>query len=243
MIRSILFQALYWLTSIFFGVLAAPLLLLPTRGPMMGWIRLYTRAMTFWMRHVAGVKVTVRGRENIPDGPCIIAAKHQSAFETFLFPALRSDAVFVIKKELLRAPLVGWYLSRAGQIAIDRAANAAAIRQMLAAAKERTEEGLALVIFPEGTRVPFGATAPIRPGVAALYMHLGLPVVPVTLDSGLYWPRNSFLRRRGTVQVRFGAAIAPGLKRRAFEERLAAALAEPPLPLAGTRPPKEAEAK
>ena len=180
-----------------------------------------------WLnRVIVGMDYRLEGA--LPPGPVLIAAKHQSAFETFLFPAIRPDVVFVIKRELLRAPVVGWYLSRAGQIAIDRTANAAALRQMLSEAKARVDDGLTLIIFPEGTRVAAGESAPVRPGVSALYSQLGLPVVPVSLDSGLYWPRKSFLRKAGTVRICIGAPIAPGLKRREFERVLGEALVLPP---------------
>lgn len=224
-IRSLLFHLCFFSVTAVMAIAGLPLLAGPRR-----WSRCigtaWSRAVLWLNRVIVGMDYQLEGE--LPPGPVLIAAKHQSAFETFLFPALRRDVVFVIKQELLRAPVVGWYLSRAGQIAINRAANAAALRQMLGAAKERVEDGLTLIIFPEGTRVAAGASAPIRPGVSALYSQLGLPVVPVALDSGLYWPRKSFLRRSGTIRVCIGAPIGPGLNRRAFEKKLGEALVLPP---------------
>lgn len=223
-IRSFCYHLCFFAATAVLAVVGLPLLAGPRRWSR-GMGTAWGRTVLWLNRVIIGLDYRIEGE--LPPGPVLIAAKHQSAFETFLFPALGGGAVFVLKQELLRVPLVGWYLTRAGQIAIDRAANAAALRQMLAAAKERVGEGLSLIIFPEGTRVAYGQSAPILPGVSALYLHLGLPAVPVTLDSGLYWPRKSFLRRPGTINIRFGTPIEAGLKRREFEERLAAALAQP----------------
>lgn len=225
-IRSFFFHLCFFSITTVMAIAGLPLL----AGP-----RHWSRAMgTAWARAVLWLNRVIIGMDyrlegQWPPGPVLIAAKHQSAFETFLFPALRREVVFVIKQELLRVPVVGWYLSRAGHIAINRAANTAALRQMLGKAKERVDEGLTLIIFPEGTRVAAGESAPIRPGVSALYSQLGLPVVPVALDSGLYWARKSFLRKPGTVRVCIGTPIAPGLKRREFEQKLGEALVLPPL--------------
>ncbi len=229
-IRSFVFHVCFFCVTVVLAIAGLPLLAGPRRwSRWMGTV--WSRAVLWLARVIAGLNYRLDG--DLPGGPVLIAAKHQSAFETFLFPAIRPDAVFVIKQELLRLPVVGWYLSRAGQIAIDRAANTAALRQMLAQAKERTGAGLSLVIFPEGTRVAPGESAPIRPGVSALYSQMGLPVVPVALDSGRYWARNSFLRRPGTIHVHFGQPIEPGLKRRDFEQKLGEALNTLPARLRG----------
>ncbi len=219
--RSLCFHICFYAVTAVVAVGGLPLLLGPRH-----WSRrvgtIWSRAVLWLCRVIVGLDYRLTGE--LPPGPVLIAAKHQSAFETFLFPAIRPDAVFVVKHELLRVPVVGWYLSRAGQIAINRSANAAALRKMLAEARARVAEGLSLIIFPEGTRVAVGQSAPIRPGVTAIYKQLGLPVVPVTLDSGRYWGRNSFLRYPGTIRVHFGPPIEPGLNRRAFQQRLEAAL-------------------
>jgi 1-acyl-sn-glycerol-3-phosphate acyltransferase len=223
-IRSFCYHVCFFCVTLVMAIAGLPLLAGPRRWSR--WLGMaWSRAVLWLSRAIIGLNYRLEGE--LPDGPVLIAAKHQSAFETFLFPAIRPDAVFVIKQELLRLPLVGWYLSRAGQIAIDRSANTAALRHMLAQAKERAGEGLSVVIFPEGTRVAVGESAPIRPGVSALYSQLGLPVVPVALDSGKFWARNSFLRRPGTIHVQFGPPIAPGLKRRDFERQLGEALNRP----------------
>ncbi|MCA8928823.1 MAG: 1-acyl-sn-glycerol-3-phosphate acyltransferase [Alphaproteobacteria bacterium] len=224
-LRSLAFHAGFVLITALLGLAALPALAGPPR-----WSRavgsVWSRLVLAWVRRSAGLTWRIEG--TLPPGPIVIAAKHQSAFETYLFPAIRPDAVFVLKRELLRVPLVGWYLARSGQIAIDRQAGMAAMRQMLAAARKRIGAGLGLVIFPEGTRVAPGRMAPLHPGVRALYTTLDVPVVPVTLDSGHYWARNSFLRRPGCVRVVVRPALPPGLNRRDFDAALRQALAEPP---------------
>ena len=225
-VRSFCYHACFLCLTVVMAIAGLPLLAGPGR-----WSRwmgtTWSRGVLWLSRVIVGMDYRLEGK--LPDGPVLIAAKHQSAFETYLFPAIRPVAVFVIKKELLRLPLLGWYLTRAGQIAIDRSANTSALRQMLTQAKQRTGQGLSLIIFPEGTRVAVGQSAPIRPGVSALYTQLDVPVVPVALDSGKYWARNSFLRRPGTIHVRFGEPIQPGLRRREFEQRLGEGLNPPPV--------------
>jgi 1-acyl-sn-glycerol-3-phosphate acyltransferase len=229
-VRSLCYHAAFFAMTAALALAGLPLLAGPRRWSR--WLgAVWSRAVLWLAATIVGLRFTVDGI--LPAGPVLIAAKHQSAFETFLFPALRPGSVFVIKRELLRLPFVGWYLARAGQIAIDRTAGPAALRRMLTVARERQVEGLTLVIFPEGTRVAPGVSAAIKPGVLALYGQLNLPVVPVTLDSGRYWPRASFLRRPGTIQVRFGSPIPPGLARRVFQQRLAAALDAAPAAVPG----------
>jgi 1-acyl-sn-glycerol-3-phosphate acyltransferase len=127
---------------------------------------------------------------------------------------------FVLKRELLSIPLFGWYLRKVGMIAVDRAAGASALRNMARQASEAFAEGRSILIFPEGTRVPPGESRPYHPGVAALYTQLKVPVVPVALNSGLFWGRRSFVKRPGTVTVQFLPPIPPGLDRKAFMREL-----------------------
>ena len=146
--------------------------------------------------------------------------KHQSAWETFATPVLFDDAASVIKRELAWVPFYGWYTMKAGSIAIDRGAGARALRRMLAAAARAKAQGRSIAIFPEGTRGAVGETRPYLPGVAALYQYLDLPLVPVALNSGLFWKRRGFLRRPGTVLIEILPAIPPGLERHAMMEKL-----------------------
>lgn len=232
MLRSLAFHAGFILLTTAMGIGALPALLGPpawSRGVGSVW----SRCVLAWSRWTVGITWRIEGQ--LPPGPVIIAAKHQSAFETFLFPAIRPDAVFVLKRELLRVPLVGWYLRRSGQIAIDRQAGAKALRLMLDTARERLADGLSVIIFPEGTRVAPGTSRPLHPGVRALYKAVDVPIVPVTLDSGHFWPRNSFLRRAGCVRIVVRPPLPAGLGRAEFDAALKAALAE--LPAQQKEPP------
>lgn len=226
-LRSLSFHAGYVLGTLLIGIGGLPALAGPPSWPRaVGtfWSRFVLR----WARWTVGITWRIEGA--LPPGPVVIASKHQSAFETYLFPDIRPDAVFVLKRELLWVPFVGWYLARSGQIAVDRQAGARAMRQMLAAARQRVAAGLSLIIFPEGTRVAPGRIVPLHSGVRALYGGLNVPVVPVTLDSGHYWPRNSFLRRPGCIRIVIRPPIPAGLNRAAFDAALQAALTELPAP-------------
>lgn len=173
---------------------------------------------------IAGVRHRVVGREHLPAGPVMLAIKHQSAWETIALNLVLRDPAFVLKQELTRIPVFGWLLRRAGMIAVDRDGGAAALRGMVAAARARLAEGRPIVIFPEGTRVPPGERRPYHPGVAALYGALDVPVVPVALDSGRFWPRRDMRMAGGTITLAFLPPIAPGLARRAFAGTLESAI-------------------
>jgi 1-acyl-sn-glycerol-3-phosphate acyltransferase len=203
-------------------------------------VRVWAHYMRWSLRVLLGVDDRFVGLRNIPDGPCILAVKHQAEWETFVLHLLRRDLVFVLKKELLTIPVWGFYAKIAGNIGVDRTAGASALRKMAQDAKAAVEAGRSVVIFPEGTRTPPGESGRYHPGVAALYQSLGVPVVPVALNSGLYWPRGGRARGRGTIVVEFLPPIEPGLDRRAFMTRLqsdietasARLLAAPPPPAA-----------
>jgi 1-acyl-sn-glycerol-3-phosphate acyltransferase len=219
LLRSALFNLAFYLWTILMLLLALPTLALPRRAVV--------RCMETWaagvfrlMRGIAGIEVAVTGREHLPPGACIVASKHQSAFDTLAFHVLVDDPAMVMKRELTWIPLYGWYSMHAGMIAVDRAAGAAALKHLLRDARRVKAQGRPIVIFPEGTRVPPGQKRPYQPGVAALYKDLSVPVVPVALDTGLYWPRRSFRRWPGTLRVEFLPAIAPGLDRKQFTAEL-----------------------
>lgn len=223
LLRSLLFNCAFYAWSTALAVAGLPLLLLPP-----GWLRAYAR---FWMggtawllRHAVGLTHEVRGRERLPSGPAIYAVKHQSAWETLVLLLLLPDARIALKRELTLIPLFGWYCLHAGMIRIDRGAGARAMRSLIEGARGALGSGADVIIFPEGTRVAPDAHLPYHPGVAALYLHLGRPVVPVALNSGLFWPRRAFLKRPGRIALEFLSPIGPGLKRRDFMAALEAAL-------------------
>jgi 1-acyl-sn-glycerol-3-phosphate acyltransferase len=219
-IRSALFLTLYVGWTLLLGILYLPLLLAP-RSVVVAATKVWLAGLRGLARLVIGVSWRIEGLENLPAGPVIVAAKHQSAFDTFLFHALLDDPVYVLKRELFRIPLVGWYMRAAGMIGIDRGAGAKALRAMLEACGEALAEGRQIVIFPEGTRVAVGESRPYHPGVAALAARFpDVPVLPVTLNSGLLWGRKAFLKRPGTVTLKVLPAMEPGLAKRAFLDTL-----------------------
>jgi 1-acyl-sn-glycerol-3-phosphate acyltransferase len=215
--RSILFNALFYVNLLVHMIVALPALALPYPAVRV-FIRSYARSSLWLLRVICGTQVSWRGTENIPRGSCIVACKHQSAWETFALYAVLADPIYILKRELMWIPLFGWYTWKAGLIPVDRSAGLAALSRMTARA-QRTITGpraRQLVIFPEGTRRAPGAEPSYKPGIAHLYARTGLPCVPAALNSGLFWPRRSLLRRPGTIIVEFLPPIAPGFDRPGF---------------------------
>lgn len=169
-----------------------------------GWPRFAT-----WLaRYVLGIRYEVIGRENIPREPCIILSKHQSAWETIAFPGIFPPHVYVLKRELLWLPFLGWGLALFSPIAINRADRKRAMRQTIEVGRERLAQGFSIMIYPEGTRIPVGKRGTYRRGGATLAVNTGARVLPVAHNAGLVWPRNSFRKFPGKVTVKIGAPIA-----------------------------------
>ncbi|TCZ55959.1 lysophospholipid acyltransferase family protein [Roseicella aquatilis] len=223
-LRSLLFNIAFWIVTLVMGVLHLPLLLGP-RQWLQPSMRQHARIVLWLLRVLCGIRLRVEGAEHLPrGGAALIAAKHQSAFDTFVWFALLPDVVYVLKKELLWLPVYGWYSWKTQQIAVDRAAGASALRHLVKAGKVAAENGRQIVIFPEGTRVAPGQQRTIQPGVAALAAATGLPVVPVATDSGLHWGRRDFRKRPGVITVAVRPPIPAGEKRAALVQRLAVAI-------------------
>lgn len=214
-LRSLVFWIIAMLFTLAIAIAALPTLLVH-RDVTYRWCMFWARALLRLMRIICGLDLRVMGRERIPAGPAIFALKHQSAWETIAFPALAPPISGILKRELLMIPVYGWYMRRLGMVPIDRRAGGAAIREMLRRAKDETARGRSIMIMPEGTRLPPGRRGRYHPGVAALYTVLGVTVVPVALNSGLFWGRRSLLLRPGTITMEFLEPIPPGLARREF---------------------------
>lgn len=214
-LRSLLFNILFFGLTTVMSFAYLPFLLLPRRAMVAG-ARAWIRLILFLLRLVAGLGHEFRGLERLPKGPFLIAAKHQSAWDTFIFHILLNDPAFILKQELLSIPLFGWYLKKHGMIAIDRKAGAGALKKMLRLAREAIDRGSTPIIFPEGTRTAPGDSKPYHPGIAALYADLNVPVVPVALNSGLYWKRQGFIKRPGRIVLEVLEPIEPGRDRRQF---------------------------
>jgi 1-acyl-sn-glycerol-3-phosphate acyltransferase len=184
---------------------------LPRRGALVMAL-IWVRSVAWVERHILGLHYRVIGAENCPShGAFIVAAKHQSTFETMKLHLILNDPAIVLKKELLRIPIWGRYLKQTGMIPIDRGAGRNAVDTMLSASLAAKAEGRPIVIFPQGTRVPAGEHRRYKPGVVALYKDLGLPIVPLALNSGVFWPKKG-LKHGGTVTFSFLPPIEPGLE-------------------------------
>jgi len=214
-LRSLLFNVGFYVGSATIAILGLPLLLAPRRW-VLAWARLWGDFTVGWATLACGITWRVRGRERLPAGPMLIAAKHQSTWETLAFVGIFPGAAIVLKRELLYIPIVGQAMARAGSIAVARSAGASALRGMVRDAKAAVADGRPILIFPEGTRTPVGGTLPYHAGIVALYRQLGVPVVPVALNSGLFWPRRKFLKRAGRIDVEILDPIPPGLDRDTF---------------------------
>ncbi len=218
-LRALLFQIAFWVWSAAINLAWIPSLAMSPLATVRG--QTYWAYGVMWLlRTICGIRYEIRGRENIPAGPILIAAKHQSAWDTIVWHIIAHDPAIVMKAELLKIPIYGWYCRHSRMIPIDRDTGSKAIRVMVDAAKAAAAAERPIVIFPQGTRVAPGVQAPYLPGVAALYRQLGIPVVPVALNSGVFWPRRSIRRKPGTIVLEYLPAIEPGLDRKAFMVRL-----------------------
>lgn len=207
-LRSLLYYAgFYPVTMVyaFICLLIGPLL--PFR-PRFAFLTLINYFYIAWLRICCGVKVEVSGREHLPkEGSYVVIANHQSEWETLYFQLLIRPQAVVLKRELLRIPLFGWALALLKPIALDRSKRRGALKQLLEQGKARLEEGIPLLIFPQGTRVPVGKLGKLNKGGAMLAVSSEVPIVPVAHNAGLFWPGKSFIKYPGTVEVAVGPAI------------------------------------
>jgi 1-acyl-sn-glycerol-3-phosphate acyltransferase len=221
--RNVIFNTLFLVTSVALSLLAAPGLIMPYRA-VIWYKQLWLTIVLGPTRNVMGIDFELRSRENIPDGPVIFAAKHQSALDTFVLSLMHPQCVFVLKRELVRLPIWGWYLLRMGNIPIDRSKGLASLKKITDAAARTVENGQSIIIFPQGTRTLPGTARAYLPGVAALYKGANVPVVPVALNSGLFWPKKMMRKHPGTFTLEYLTPIEPGLDRRTFMQTLQAVI-------------------
>lgn len=217
--RSLVFFVLFQVWTLGLSLLYLPLLAMPRRV-MLPFARFWLAGVQTLLKTVAGLSYEVRGRENLPSGAVLIASKHQSAFETFVFHLLLNDPAFVLKRELTWIPFFGWYLAKTGVIAIDRSAGTKALKAMVTGGEAARDQGRPIIVFPEGTRTAPGSRQPYHSGIAMLYGALGVPCVPVALNSGLFWRRRGFLKHPGRIVLEFLPPIQPGMNRKAFMAEL-----------------------
>ncbi len=218
-LRSIVFDIVFYSCTAFLLVLCSPLLIGP-RSWAMAALRAHAHASLWALRVIVGCKIEVRGREHLPSGAYLIAAKHQSSWDTFALIPIFRDPALVMKSELGWIPVYGWFALKFGHILVQRGRAALALKALIRDARDRASQGRQILIFPEGTRRMPGAAPDYKPGVVALYEGLGLPCVPLALNSGLYWPRRQFRRYPGTIIVEILEPLPPGLPRATFKREL-----------------------
>ena len=219
--RSILFHIFFYSWAVLVCLTIAIFLLGP-RQWMVCVVRLWARSSHVILRWTVGLTHEFRGLENLPPGPIILACKHQSAWDTYGIFALESDPAYVLKKELILIPFFGWFMLKMGMVVVDREAKASALKKLITDTKRALAQDRKVIIFPEGTRLAPGTSEDYHPGIAALYKIPNVLVVPVALNSGMFWSRRSLLKRPGVITMEFLPALPAGLKRPEFLSQLRA---------------------
>ncbi len=218
-VQSFIFAIWSFLAMIMTGIVLAPFLAF-NREAVHVALRTWTRITLFGLRWICGGRVRFEGLEYAPKGPALIACKHQSMLDTMAPSLVLSKTAYVFKRELLKQPVIGWYLDRGQMIPVDREAHASALKNLIRHARDAIAQGRQIIIFPEGTRQEPGAPPDYKPGVAAIYRDLKLPCTPVALNTGLVWPAHGIRINPGEAVIRFLPPIPPGLSREDFMREL-----------------------
>ncbi|MFV0279454.1 MAG: lysophospholipid acyltransferase family protein [Rhodoblastus sp.] len=218
-VRSAVFNLLFYVNLILLMLAGLPSVLMG-RGPATFMARAWARTSLWLLKAICGIKVEFRGLDQIPAGGAVVAPKHQSILETFALTLVVDNFSYVHKRELTWVPLFGWYLWAVDQISINRASGSTALNQVTNGVAEFLKLKRRIILFPEGTRRAVGAPPNYKYGVTHIYTTLNARVVPVALNTGLYWPRRSFLRNPGVAVIEFLPAIEPGLSKDEFSQRL-----------------------
>lgn len=218
-VRSIVFNLAFYLVLFVYLIVALPTLAMP-RGVLIALVKNWSRMNFRLLRWICHIDYEVIGAEKIGHGPLLVASKHQSLWETFALMTVFDDPAYILKRELIWIPFFGWCAWKAEMIPVDRGAGSQALAEMTERAKTEVERRRQLIIFPEGTRRSPGAEPKYKFGVAHLYSEIGVPCLPVALNSGMFWPRRSFRRYPGTIRVEILDPIAPGMDKQAFFARV-----------------------
>lgn len=219
-LRSAIFNVAWYVNIIVQMLVQAPVYFFLKHETALSVPRRWAHTSHFLHKWIAGTRHDITGLENVPEGGCIVASKHQSLWEFYALYALLKDPCFVLKAELMKIPFFGWYVAKVNQIPIRRGDRGKAMRKMIADSKIAVQGGRQILIFPEGTRRSPGAEPDYRYGVTRMYLECNCPVVPVSLTSGLFWPRRKFLRYPGRLRARFLEPIMPGLTAEEFSAEL-----------------------
>lgn len=226
-LRSLALNVVLYISLVAYMLLALPTFFLPRRA-LMAYIRSWGRYFVWICRVIGGIGLEVRGRENIPPGPLLVASKHQSIWETFALIGLFDDPCFILKRELTWIPLFGQYALKSRMLPVDRRGGPAVLRQLNDKARDeiRHDRGRQILLFPEGTRRAAGAPPNYRHGISHIYERLGVPCLPIALNSGLFWPRRSLKHRKGTILVEILPPLPPDMPREEFAAVLQARIEE-----------------
>lgn len=218
-LRSAIFQIAFYLVTTLYTLATVPFWFLPPRA-MVALAKHWGHTVIWLLRVICNIRLELRGREHIPPGALLVASKHQSAWETVALMCFFDFPTFVLKRELTWIPIFGWCLLKAGMIPLDRAAGKGALAGLIERVRAALARQRQVIIFPEGTRRPVGAAPDYKLGLVQIYQASNAPCLPVALNSGLFWPRRSFLRHPGTLVVEFLPPIPAGLPRSTFFRRL-----------------------
>lgn len=222
-LRSLIFNVLFYIVLVGLIIAGIPTFVMPRWG-ILGIARTWARCSIWLMRVICNTKVEYRGIDKIPKGPLIVAAKHQSIWETFALLQFFEEPLYILKRELKWIPVFGWYLAKADMIGVNRGAGGRTLLEMARAAHDEVQRGRQLIIFPEGTRRPVGAEPRYKYGVGQIYVDCEASCLPVALNSGLFWPRRTFMRYPGTIVVEFLDVLPPGLTRDEFLAQVSSAI-------------------
>ncbi len=216
MTRSLIFNLLYVFWTLFVGIIFIPVILLPQKLIILFVGRIWAGGLYFFLKMICNLKLNLEGKENISSTSAIYASKHQSALETFMFHLIIDKPVFILKKELLDIPVFGFYLRKMGMIAIDRDGGMKSLKLLLKQVQEKIAQGYNIIIFPEGTRTAHGEEVEYNAGVVALYNLKCAPIIPVALNTGKYWPRNSFHKKPGRFSIKVLKEMPKDIKKEEF---------------------------
>jgi 1-acyl-sn-glycerol-3-phosphate acyltransferase len=215
-LRSVLFNAVFYVNLILQMVLMMPAYFVVSRKKAYFVPKNWVRSSHWLLAKMVGTTFEIEGIENLPKGACIFAPKHQSFWDAYALLPWLDDPFYILKRELTWIPLFGWYVLKQRMVPVDRSARGKVMTAVMERAKEELNAGRQLIIYPEGTRRPPGAVPEYKYGIARLYRDLTVPVVPVVMHPGLFWPRRKFLRYPGHFKVRVLPAIEPGMEPDAF---------------------------
>ena len=224
-IRSVFFYFLVYLWTIFLGLICLPYLFLPNkylRKPVIIWIN----GILEFLKTICKITYEVKGLENIPNHPIIVASKHQSTFETLLLFKIINNSVFIHKKELFLIPIFGLYLKKINMISINRSDGLKSMRKILKDSKEKIKKKHSIIIFPEGTRKKPGEKTKYKTGIIGIYKETESGILPVALNSGFFWPKSFFLKSSGKITIKFLELIPAKLEKNKILKKIESVIEE-----------------